>query len=70
MKHQLETENEELRKRLDSTYAELDEVDKKISSYAIMEMAEKMVEMQRHISKSTTLMNERTFKDFITWGNK
>jgi regulator of replication initiation timing len=70
MKHQLETENEELRKRLDSTYAELDEVDKKISSYAIMEMAEKMVEMQRQISKSTTLMSERTFKDFIIWGNK
>jgi regulator of replication initiation timing len=69
MKHQLETENEELRKRLESTYAELDDVDKKISGYAIMEMAEKIVEMQTQVSKSTILMNNQTFKDIIKWGN-
>lgn len=70
MTHPLESENEELRKRIEATYDEIRDVDCKVSSYAIIEMAEKLV-MNTSLGKSTNsiLMNGTTFNDIINWGN-
>jgi hypothetical protein len=70
MKHPLETENEELRKRIEATYDEIHEIDRKVSSYAILEMAEKLVNANMNSFSNLLLVNETTFNDIINWGNE
>jgi hypothetical protein len=56
MNHQLETENEELRKQIESIYyEEIPKVDLAISNYAIMDMAMGVAETKASIDSLNSI---------------
>jgi hypothetical protein len=78
MINNLEKENEELKKQLESAYEEILNLQMKISSYAVLEMTINMQNANSFLSKnitdsfinsSTILVNNQTYNDILKWSN-
>jgi hypothetical protein len=71
MTHPLEVENEDLKKRIESTYDECAKIDMELTTYNIKDMIESLTKKQEFSTEymNTILTNEQTFNDIIKWGN-
>lgn len=70
MTHPLEIENEDLKKRIESTYDECAKIDMELTSYNIKDMIESLtMKNQTTEYMNTILANKQTFNDMMKWGN-
>lgn len=72
MTHPLEVENEDLRKRIESTYDECAKIDLELMTYSIKDMIESLTMRQDFSTQymNTVITNKQTFNDIIKWGNR
>ena len=71
MTHPLEVENEDLRKRIESTYDECAKIDLELTNYTIKDMIESLTMRQDFSTQymNTVITNKQTFNDMMKWGN-
>lgn len=70
MKHQLETENEGLRKSIEDTYDEIHKVDIDLTKYSTFEIFDNLLKQQNKYTSNSILVNNETMNDIINWGNQ